>query len=54
MTENLCGFSLKTSKPLAKVCKHESHQESKVFCESEAFCSLKIKIDCESERLKPT
>lgn len=40
--KNLCGFSLKVSKPLKKVCIHEKNRDSKVFCESDEYCSLKI------------
>jgi hypothetical protein len=41
----LCGFSLKSQKPLNKVCQFENHQDSKVFCESCGFCSLKVEIN---------
>ena len=42
--KNLCGFSLKVSTPLKKVCKFEKLKGSEVICESEEFCSLKKEI----------
>jgi len=49
--EYLCGFSLKTSKIPNKVCIHECRQESRVFCDSTGFCSLKVENKPKLERI---
>lgn len=45
----LCGFAIKMSKEPNKVCTHENHQDSRVFCESKGFCSLKTELRNKTE-----